>query len=77
MTLVNITVTSVKKNEIPSNGSTTAQIVVFLLIPNVFLKNIQITRNTNNGHHLGDLHINLIVKTTPMTHTNDLSICLG
>ena len=67
MTLVSITVTSVKKNEIPSNGSTTVKIAVILLISNVFLGKTQITRNTNNGHLFGDLHINLTVKKISMT----------
>ncbi|KAK7855095.1 hypothetical protein CFP56_029732 [Quercus suber] len=36
MTLVSILMTSVKKKEIPSNGSTTVKIAVILLIPNLF-----------------------------------------
>ena len=42
MTLVNITVISVKKNETETIGSTTAQIALILHIPNVFSRNIQI-----------------------------------
>ena len=67
MTLVSNTVTSVKKNEIPSNGSITVKIAVILLISNILLGKTQITRNTNNGHLFRDLHINLIVKTISMT----------
>ena len=37
ITLVNTTVISVKKNETRIIGSTTVQIAVILLIPNVFL----------------------------------------
>ena len=44
MTLVNIIVIFVKKNETQNIGSTTVKIVVILLIPNVFLEN---TRNTS------------------------------
>jgi hypothetical protein len=43
MTLENITVTFVRRNETKNLGSTIVQIVVILLIPNVFLGNIQIT----------------------------------
>ena len=43
MTPVNITVKSVKKNEIPSNGSTTVQSAAFLLIVTVFLGKIQMS----------------------------------
>ena len=46
MTLVNITVIFVKKNETQNIGSTTVKIVVILLIPNVFLGNTQIASNT-------------------------------
>ena len=53
MTPVNITVISVKKNEIPNNGSTTAQSAAFLLIVTVFLGKIQMSSNTCNGHQLG------------------------
>ena len=49
MTPVNITVISVKKNEIPSNGSTTVQSAAFLLIVTVFLGKIQMSSNTYNG----------------------------
>ena len=42
MTLVNIIVISVKKNETRSIGSTIVQIAVILLIPNVFLGKTQI-----------------------------------
>ena len=42
MTLVNIIVIFMKKNEIQIIGSTTVQIVVILLIQNVFWKNTQI-----------------------------------
>ncbi|KAK7843665.1 hypothetical protein CFP56_012053 [Quercus suber] len=42
MTLMNITVIFVKKNEIPSNGSTTVKIAVILLIPITLLQ-------SNNG----------------------------
>ena len=42
MTLVNINVIFVKKNETQTIGSTTVQIVLILHIPNVFLGNIQI-----------------------------------
>ena len=44
MTLGNIIVIFVKKNETQNIGSTTVKIVVILLIPNVFLRN---TRNTS------------------------------
>ena len=67
MTLMSITVTSVKKNEILSNASTTVNIAVILLISNVFLGKTQITRNTNNGHLFGDLHINLTIMTISLT----------
>uniref|UniRef100_A0A7N2LC63 Calcineurin-like phosphoesterase domain-containing protein n=1 Tax=Quercus lobata TaxID=97700 RepID=A0A7N2LC63_QUELO len=53
MTPVNITVISVKKNEIPNNGSTTVQSAAFLLIVTVFLGKIQMSSNTYNGHQLG------------------------
>ena len=53
MTPVSITVISVKKNEIPSNGSTTVQSAAFLLIVIVFLVKIQMSSNTYNGHQLG------------------------
>ncbi|KAF3943194.1 hypothetical protein CMV_030223 [Castanea mollissima] len=53
MTLVNITVISVKKNEIPSNGSTTVQSATFLLIVIVFLGKIQMSSNTYNSRQLG------------------------
>ena len=53
MTLVNITVKSVKKNEIPSNGFTTVKIAIFLLIAIVFLGKNQMSSNTYNGHLLG------------------------
>ena len=53
MTPVNITVIFVKKNEIPSNGSTTVQSAAFLLIVTVFLGKIQMSSNTCNGHLLG------------------------
>ena len=49
MTPVNITVISVKENEIPSNGSTTVQSAAFLLIVTVFLGKIQMSSNTYNG----------------------------
>ena len=42
MTLVNIIVIYVKRNETQNIGSTTVQIVVILLIQNVFLATIQI-----------------------------------
>ena len=72
---VNITVTSVKKNEIPNNGSTTVQNVVFLLIPNVLLRTTQISKETHLIATCFDmLHIKLIVKTT-LNDTNDLSMC--
>jgi hypothetical protein len=45
MTVVNTTVISVKKNETRNIGSITVQIAVFLLIPNVFLGNTQMSRN--------------------------------
>ncbi|KAF3973678.1 hypothetical protein CMV_002913 [Castanea mollissima] len=54
MTPVNITVISVKKNEIPSNGSTTVQSATFLLIVTVFLGKIQMSSNTYNSRQLGD-----------------------
>ena len=53
MTPINITVISVKKNDIPSNGSTTVQSAAFLLIMTVFLGKIQMSSNTYNGHLLG------------------------
>ena len=53
MTPVSITVISVKKNEIPSNGSTTVQSAAFPLIVTVFLGKIQMSSNTYNGHWLG------------------------
>ena len=65
MTPISITVTFVKKNEIPSNGSTTVKVVVILLIPNVFLRNTQISKETNIiAICLEVLHLNLIEKTT-------------
>ena len=66
MTPMNITVIFVKKNKIPSNGSTTMKIAVILLIPIVLLGKYQITRNKYNGHLFGDLYINLTVKTISM-----------
>ena len=66
MTPMNITVIFVKKNKIPSNGSTTMKIAVILLIPIVLLRKYQITRNKYNGHLFGDLYINLTVKTISM-----------
>ena len=45
---VNIIVTFVKKNEIPNNGSTTVQNVVFLFIPNVLLGTTQISYETHS-----------------------------
>ena len=42
MTLVNITIISVKKNEAQTIGSTTMQIALILHIPNVFLGYTQI-----------------------------------
>ena len=75
MTPMNITVTFVKKNEIPSNGSTTVQNVVFLFIPNVLLGTTQISKETHKIATCFEmLHINLIVKTT-LNDTNDLSMC--
>ena len=72
---VNIIVTFVKKNEIPINGSTTVQNVVFLLIPNVLLGTTQISKETHIIATCFEmLHINLIVKTT-LNDTNDLSMC--
>ena len=53
MTLVNITVIFVKKNETQNIGSTTVKIVVILLIPNVFLGNPQIASNTYKGQLFG------------------------
>ena len=53
MTPLNITVISVKQNEIPSNGSTTVQSVAFLLIVIVFLGKIQMSSDAYNGHLLG------------------------
>ena len=66
MTPMNITVIFVKKNKIPSNGSTTMKIAVILLIPIVLLGKYQITRSKYNGHLFGDLYINLTVKTISM-----------
>ena len=75
MTLVSITVTFVKKNEIPNNGSTIVQNVVILLIPNVFLGNTQISKETQLIATCFEmLHTDLIVKTT-LYDTNDLSMC--
>ena len=42
MTLVNIIVISVKKNETQTIGSTIVQITLMLHVLNVFLENIQI-----------------------------------
>ena len=42
MTLENISVTFVRRNENKNLGSTIVQILVILLIPNVFLGNTQI-----------------------------------
>ena len=53
MTLVNIIVIFVKKNETQNIGSTTVKIVVILLIPNVFLGNTQIGSTTYNGKLFG------------------------
>ena len=50
MALVNITVIFVKKNEIPSNGSTTVKSATFPLIVTVFLGKIQMSSNTYNDH---------------------------
>ena len=50
MAPVSITVISVKKNEIPSNGSTTVQSAAFLLTVIVFLGKIRMSSNTYNGH---------------------------
>ena len=47
MTPVNITVRSVKKNEIPNNGSTTVQIAAFVLIVTVFLEKPQMSFNSH------------------------------
>ena len=74
MTPVSITVTFVKKNEIPNNGSTTVKNVVIQLIPNVFLGNTHISKETYIiAIYLEMLHLNLIVKTT-INDTNDLSM---
>ena len=54
MTLVNIAVIFVKKNEILNNGSTTVKIVVILLISNVLLRKIQMSSYKYNGHLFGD-----------------------
>ena len=54
MNPMNITVTSMKKNKIPSNGSTIVQIVVILLISNVLLGKTQIGRNRYISHLFGD-----------------------
>ena len=53
MTLVNITVIFVKKNETQNIGFTTVKIVVILLIPNVFLGKGQIGSNTYKGQLFG------------------------
>ena len=52
MTPMNIIVKFVRKNEIPSNGST-VQSAAFLLIMTVFLGKIQMSSSTYNGHQLG------------------------
>jgi len=57
MTLVNIIVIFVKKNETQTIGSTTVEIVLILHIPNVFLGNIQIGSKEALKH--------LIVTDTP------------
>ncbi|KAK7830741.1 hypothetical protein CFP56_028004 [Quercus suber] len=44
MTPVNITMKSVKKNEIPTNDSTTMRIAIFLLIATVFLGKNQMSK---------------------------------
>ena len=64
MTPVNITVIFAKKNEIPSNGSTTVQIPAFLLIAIVFLGKMQMSSDAYNAISWEVLPINLTV-----THT--------
>ena len=54
MTPVNITVISVKKNKILSNGFTIVRIAIFLLITVVFLGTHQMSSNIYNNHLLGD-----------------------
>ena len=67
MTLVNIIVIFVKKNETQNIGSTIVKIVVILLIPSVFLGNAQIT-SLEVFTHLIATHIPLLslrkLKTT-------------
>ena len=64
MTPVNIIVIFAKKNEIPSNGSTTVQIPAFLLIAIVFLGKMQMSSDAYNAISWEVLPINLTV-----THT--------
>ena len=64
MTLVNIIVIYVKKNETQSIGSTIVQIAVILHIPNVFLGKTQMSSNTCNGHLFGGAN------TLSVTHTS-------
>ena len=59
MTLVNIIVIYVKKNEIQNIGFTIVKIVVILLIPNVFLGDAQIT-SLEVFTHLTATHIPLL-----------------
>ena len=66
MTLANIIVIFVKKNETQNIGSTTVKIVVILLIPNVFLGNTQIASNTLYVMVLvkyGDINVPCVIST--------------
>nr|XP_023897934.1 uncharacterized protein LOC112009826 [Quercus suber] len=58
-----------------NNGSTTVKVAVILLIPNLFLGNTQISKETYIvAFYFETLNLNLIVKTT-LNDTNDLSMC--
>ena len=71
MTPMNIIVKFVRKNEIPSNGST-VQSAAFLLIMTVFLGKIQMSSNTCTGHQFGGATQNLTFTHTQCTFIEEI-----